>query len=109
MPRPKQISGLVHIESTLVSSPTTLDFSANRFYAEHQLSGAGVTFTLTAAGNIPGNRITCILVGDGENTITLPAACKVVRGSFNAGVGTKNLIEFTYFSTIIITKIYQIP
>jgi hypothetical protein len=104
-----QISGLVPVEATLVSGVNMLDFTANRFYAEHQLSGAGITFAVNETGNIPGNRITCIITGNGESTITLPAACKVVQGSFSSGNGTKNLIEFQYFSSIIITKFYQIP
>ena len=110
MTKSKQIAGLVFAEAALpvFSDQASLNFSANRFFTSHTLS-ASLTFTLAASGNTPGNRITCIITGNGESTITLPAACKVVRGSFNSGVGTKNLIEFTYFSTIIITKIYQIP
>lgn len=105
--------GAAHYDFTeaslsVFSGNTQLNFSANRFFTEYTLSAA-LSFNIAASGNIPGNRITCILVCDGESSITLPAACKVVRGSFNAGNGTKNLIEFQYFSSIIITKIYQIP
>jgi hypothetical protein len=92
----------------VVSNQATLYFSRNRFYSAFQLNAA-LTFQIASSGNIPGNRITCIVTGDGESGITLPSACKTVTGSFNSGNGTKNLIEFQYFSTIIITKIYQIP
>lgn len=110
MIKQKQIVGLVPVESALpvAFNQVALDFSINRFYTEYQLT-TSITFTQANNGNVPGNRITCIITGDGENTITLPAGCKIVRGSFNSGNGTKNLIEMQYFSSIVITKIYQIP
>lgn len=92
------------------SNTATISFARNRFYNEIEIEN-NLTIQIAASGNVAGKKVftTITPAGEGIPTVNLPAACKVVHGSFNSSTATKNLFEFQYFSSIIITKIYQIP
>ncbi len=108
----KQIADINFDIATLtpVSNTATISFARNRFYNEIEIE-SNLTIQIAASGNVAGKKVfaTITPAGEGIPSVNLPAACKVVHGSFNSSTATKNLFEFQYFSSIIITKIYQIP
>lgn len=96
------------VTETIDGYESELNFSTNKIHNKYQLEG-DLLFKLSSSGNVEGNRITCVIIGDGISTVKFPTECKIVHGSFDGTDGVHNLIEFQFFSIFIITKIYKIP